>query len=293
MELSPTAVTHEFKRQQELGLLFAKATPERRALFEKLQTRQWFQKTDVELQKNLLTLPHKGKENYDGFLEDLAARPEHIANIHVERLVDLSRGKFAIVPKFEVSKVDNPNFRYTYEYVSWNTGPLAGAKGVVFVEKDGKLTHFIVLKGEKFATGKPGLDTVGGFFDKGIDGVHTIDDLIRREMAEELGKPNIAISHVERLGAINPDAGMTNARSELFAATISEHEMRTLSSNPVNPDIEELKSGPVVYPVEALPDVVMTNSDGFFLSTIARAWAKGIIPPPEPLVGKSVGFSPN
>ena len=91
MEVSPAAITQDAMRQQELALLLAKATPERRAIFEKLQTRPWFQKTDVELQKNLLTLPHKGKENYDGFLEDLADRPEEIANIHVERLVDLPR----------------------------------------------------------------------------------------------------------------------------------------------------------------------------------------------------------
>jgi len=280
-------------RQQEFAMLLAKASPERRAIFEKLQGKQWFQHTDFELQKKLLTLPRKGKENYDGFLADLAARPEDIANIHVERLVDVPRGKFAIVPKFEVSRIDRPNTRFTYEYVSWNTGPLSGAKGVVFVEKGGQLSHFIVLKGEKFATGKTGFDSVGGFFDKGTDGVNTIDDLIRKEIAEELGKPDIAISTIDRLGSLHPDAGMTNAKPELFAATISFDEMRRLPSQPVNPDIEELASGPVIYPLEALPQVVMTNSDGFFLSTIARAWAKGIIPPPEPLVGKSVIFSPN
>lgn len=293
MELSPTALAPEAVRQQELGMLLAKASPERRAIFEKLQSRRWFQKSDVELQKNLLTLPHKGKENYDGFLEDLAARPEEIANIRVERLIDLPKGKFAVVPKFEVSRVDKPGIRFTYEYVSWNTGPLSGAKGVVFVEKEGKVSHFIVLSGEKFATGKPGFDSIGGFHDKGVDGVETIDDTIRKEIAEELGTPDIAITGIDRLGSMHPDAGMTNAEPELFAATISYDEMRRLPTQPVNPDIEELRTGTVVFPIDALPNVVMKNSDSFFLSTIARAWAKGIIPPPQGIEGKRVGFSLN
>lgn len=293
MELSPTAVTEGFKRQQELALLLSKATPERRAIFEKLQGKQWFQKTDFELQKMLLALPSKGRENHDGFLDDLANRPEEISNIKVERLVDLPRGSFALVPKFEVSRKDNPNIRYTYEYVSGRAGPLSGAKGVVFVEQDGKTTHGIVLHGEKFSTGKPSWDSIGGFADIGDDGVNTMQDRIHKEIREELGTPGLSVKKIVDLGRMHPDVGMTNNEPKLFAAFISSDDMHKIPSNPVNPDIYELQSGAVMFPIDKLPDVVMTNSDGFFLSTIARAWAKGIIPPPEPLVGKSVGFSPN
>lgn len=293
MELSPPVLTPEAVKQQEFNVLLAKATPERRVLFEKLQTRQWFQKTDVELQKQLLTLPSKGIENHDGFLKDLAERPENIASIKVERMVDLPRGSFALVPKFEVSRLDNPSMRYTYEYVSSRGGPMNGEKGVVFVENGGKTTHFIVLQGEKFATGKKSWDSIGGFADIGADGVKTIHERTEHEIREELGVSDLIVRRKVDLGRITSDVGMTNNTPGIFAAFISGEDAKKISSTPINGDIYELQSGAVILSIDQLPQIVLTNTDSIFLSTIARAWAKGVIPPPEPLVGKSVGFSPN
>lgn len=288
MKLAPEAI-----KKQELDLILKQSTPERRQIYEKLRDKEWFRRTDIELQKQLMSLPDKGRQNHDGFLEDLADRPENIGNIKVERLIDLPRGNFALVPKFEVSRTDNPSIRYTYEYISWFTGPLSGAKGVVFVEKDGKTTHFILLKGDKFATGKPVLDSIGGFYEKGSDGVHTITDRMITEIREELGNRNLEIRKFENLGVVNPDPGMSNSAPELYAATISADDLPNISADPVNPDIYELKRGAVIIPMDQLPEIVLSNSDGIFLSTIARAWAKGIIPPPRALDGKCVGFSPN
>ena len=293
MEHPAPALTREAMTGQEIQLLLKQATPERRGIFEKLQEKAWFQHTDPSIQKTLLTLPSKGRENHDGFLEDLARRPEEIANIKVERMIDVPRGSFALVPKFEVSRKDNPAIRYTYEYVSWRTGPLSGAKGVVFVEKDGQTTHFIVLRGEKFAPGKKTWDAIGGFLDKDADGVRHLDDRILHEVREELGAPSAQVNKIVDLGRVMPDAGFSNNEPSLFAAFISDADMQTLSTQPVNPDIYELKSGAVILPVEQLADIVMENNDGYFLSTIARAWAKGIIAPPAGVSGKAVGFSPN
>lgn len=274
-------------------MLLGKSTPERRAIFEKLQEKKWFQKTDSELQKKLLALPDKGIENHDGFLEDLASRPEEISNIKVERLIDLPRGSFALVPKFEVSHTDNPSRRFTYEYVSWRNGPLSGEKGVVFVEKGGETTHFIVLRGEKFAPGKETYDSLGGFADLGVDGVTTIDERTAKELREELGVTDIKLTRKVNLGRINTDVGMTNNEPGVFAAFIDGSDAAKISSKPLNGDVYELKSGAVIFPMDKLPSVVMTNSDSFFLSAIARAWAKGIIPPPAGMMGKAVGFSQN
>ena len=279
--------------KQEMDSLLARTTPERRAIFESLQEKSWFANTAPELQKKLLTLPDKGRENHDGFLKNLAERPEEVSNVKIERMIDLPKGSFALVPKFEVSRVDNPSIRYTYEYVSWRTGPLSGAKGVVFVEKDGKTTHFIALRGEKFAPGKKVWDTVGGFIDIDADGVKTLDQRTTHEIKEELGIDNLQISRVVNLGRVAPDSGMTNNEPAIFAAFIKDTDMAKISSKPVNPDVYELKSGAVILPMEQLPKIVMENNDGYFLSTIARSWAKGIIAPPQGLEGKKVGFSVN
>lgn len=287
-------ISKDMVHRQEMDMLLAKATPERRAIGEKLLSKSWFQNTDLALQKTLLTLPAKGIENHNGFLADLADRPDEIANIKVERMVELPRGSFALVPKFEVSKKDNPSMRYTYEYVSWRNGPMTGEKGVVFVENGGKTTHFIVLRGEKFATGKPSWDSIGGFSDIGVvDGVHSLDERTVKEIQEELGVPDIVVKRKVSLGNINTDVGMTNNNPGIFAAFIDGRHASKISSKPLNGDIRELQTGAVVFPIEQLPNVVMTNSDSYFLSTIARAWAKGIIAPPGGIAGKNVGFSPN
>ncbi len=292
MEQAP-AVPRDVAKRQELEIVLKKTTPERRQIYEKLRDREWFRQTDIGLQKQLMELPDSGKRNHDRFLEDLADRPETVGNVKVERMIDLPHGNFALLPKFEVSRTDNPGMRYTYEYASWYTGPLSGAKGVVFVEKDGRPTHFIALRGEKFATGKPQVGAFGGFYDKGYNGMHTVTDTILTEIREELGNRGLEIRKFENLGMVQPDAGFTNNAPELYAATISADDLRKLPKDPVNPDVYELKQGAVVFPIEQLPDVVMANSDGYFLSVIAKAWAKGLIAEPRALDGRCVGFSPN
>jgi len=291
MEQGTSTLRPDFLHNQEVSVLLARATKERKAIFEKLQEKQWFQNTSTELQKTLLSLPDKGRENHDGFLKDLADRKEEISNIKVERMVDLPRGSYALVPKFEVSRLDNPSIRYTYEYVSWRTGPLSGAKGVVFVESQGQTTHFIVLRGEKFAPAKKTFDTIGGFIDVDSDGVSTIHERTVHEIQQELGVPKLEISRVVNLGNVLPDAGMSNNEPSLFAAFISDKDLGKISSTPVNPDVHELKSGAVIFPMADLPKIVMCNNDGYFLSTIARAWAKGIIAPPAHAVGTAVKLS--
>ncbi len=291
MEQGTSNLRPNLFNNQEVSVLLARATKERKAIFEKLQEKEWFLKSDPLIQKQLLTLPDKGRENHDGFLKDLANRKEVISNIKVERMIDLPRGSFALVPKFEVSRIDNPSLRYTYEYVSWRTGPLSGAKGVVFVEKEGQTTHFIVLKGEKFAPAKKTFDTIGGFIDVNSDGVSTIHERTIAEIQQELGVPKLEVSRVVNLGNVLPDAGMTNNEPSLFAAFISDKDLGKISSTPINPDVHELKSGAVIFPMADLPKIVMSNNDGYFLSTIARAWAKGIIAPPVGYSGKSSAIS--
>lgn len=293
MEHPVLQLSKEGMHQQELGMLLKKATPERRAIGEKLLEKPWFQHTDPELQKTLLSLPSKGIENHNGFLEDLANRPDTLSTIKIERMVDLPRGSYALVPKFEVSRLDNPSMRYTYEYVSWRNGPMTGEKGVVFVEDQGKTTHVVVLRGDKFATGKKSWDSIGGFADIGVNGVTSVDERTVKELQEELGIPDLAVTRKVNLGRINTDVGMTNNEPGIFAAFISSKDAQKIASKPLNGDTYELNSGAVIFPIDQLPNVVMANTDSFFLSTIARAWATGIIAPPHNFSGKAVGFSLN
>lgn len=260
-----------------LDRALAQASSERQAIFEELKQRPWFRNTIMELQVELATLPAEPKCNFDGFLRDLASRPDKISNVNVISLERIARGNFAIVPIFNVQ--NDKGDRYTYEYVSWRYGPQSGVKGLVLIETDGKPTHFVVLRGEKFATGRTETDSVGGFIDLNVDGVLKAVDRVKREIQEELGLPEVKlIRDPVDLGKLAIDPGMTNNRPGMFLASIDASEAANLQGRPLNPDPYELAGSAVIYPIAQLKDVVLKNEDSFFLSCVARAWASGAIP---------------
>ncbi|MDO8621579.1 MAG: hypothetical protein Q7R31_04870 [Candidatus Levybacteria bacterium] len=250
-------------------------TPKRKLIVESLMTRPWFQRTSKELQLELAQLPQQGRENHDGFLADLAGRPDKMGGIEVLELAKLPRGNFALIPTFKVK--NEKGDEYTYEYVSWRYGPNSGAKGIVFIENGGKISHFVVLRGEKFATGQKESDSVGGFIDLNVDGIKTVLQRIDREIKEELGVSDLKIKAVYDLGEVLPDAGMTNNKPRIFAAVINADEAQRVSGSPLNLDKYELRAGVVIIPISQLGKTTTINNDSFFLSAVARSAAYGII----------------
>jgi hypothetical protein len=245
----------------------------RRPIVDALKQRGWFNNTNQELQAELVTLP----DNHNGFLADLAERPEEVGGLEVSEMVELPRGAFALIPKFKVIRQEDGT-EYTYEYVSWRQGPDSGAKGLVLVEGDeGEYTHFIVLRGDKFATGEKEFDLVGGFAEPGEDGSIALQDRFVKEIQEELGLPDLEVKRAIPLGKVHVDAGMTNNHPSIFGAVIDGSEAERLSDSPVNPDIYELKSGTVVFPMSQLKELIKANDDAFFLTTVVRMVAEGEI----------------
>ena len=154
---------------KDLESVLQSLSNERREIVDRLREREWFKKTESELQIELATLP----DDHDGYLVDLAQRPEEVAGVKVESLAKLARGNFALVSVFNVRRLDTDT-AYTYEYISWKQGPKSGSKGLVLIEHEGKITHFILLRGDKFATARKEWDSVGGFAEpdeKGIRGL--------------------------------------------------------------------------------------------------------------------------
>lgn len=272
------------KRWEHLDKLHDTLTPQRRKIVDQLKSRPWFQDTKPELQVTLATLPQEGKENHDGFLADMAARPDKLGGVKVTGLADLARGNFALIPKFDVENEKGDKF--TYEYVSWRYGPESGAKGLVLVKgDDGEISHFVVLRGDKFATAKKESDSVGGFADLNVDGVTSMLGRIQTEVKEELGVPDLKVDSkdIYDLGMMLPDAGMTNNRPHLFAAVIDGKEAKKIPEglDTKNPDAYELKAGALVIPIGQLPEVIKMNNDAFFLSSVSRALAHGVIKWPQ------------
>lgn len=252
---------------------------ERFQIASALAERPWFQATAPELRTELLTLPEDdaARNNFNGFLADLAGRPDTISGVEVLELIRLPRGNFAIIPMFRVRNVA-AGVVYTYEYVSWKHGPVSGAKGIVFVRTGGVITHFILLRGEKFAPGKFVYDTIGGFADLNVDGVTKLIDRFKVEIQEELGVPDLVVEEALPLGSLLPDAGMTNNNPTLFGAIIDGGQTARLSRRPVNLDVLELAAGSLVFDIRQLAEVCRVNDDGFFLASVLRAIVHGMIP---------------
>ena len=259
--------------RKRYGKLLAKMTVERREIAETLFIRKWFLETDVKLQKELLAMP----ESWNRFLADIASRSELVGGITVLSLAKLARGNFTAIPVFNVLNPEKGN-KYTYEYVSWRFGPNPGSKGVVLVESGGKITHVIVLKGPKFASGiKEVYDTPGGFIEYGEDGKTKMEEGIKREVREELGVKELRVGKVYDLGRFLPDTGMTNNNPHLFAAVISEAEAKKIKNQVDNLDPYELRAQLLVLPMSSLRDVVIETEDAYFLAVVAKLDALGVI----------------
>ncbi len=256
-----------------------KPTAERQKIINKLAKCKWFASTSPELQNELINLPQTGAENHDGFLADLAARPERLGGVEVLKLHSLSRGAFGLIPRFNVRSLVGGH-EYTYEYISWRHGPLSGAKGLVFVRPadDQAPTHFIVMVGEKFAPGTKVYDTIGGFIDLGVEGVQSITDRMLLEIKQETGVADMPVDEVIKLGRVHTDAGMTNNQPALFMAFITSKDAARIPMEQLNPDIYELRAGPLVLPMSQLKQFCSEATDSYFFAALVKALASDKTP---------------
>ena len=254
--------------------LVSREGPACREIRESLLEKSWFQRTDHKLQQELLSLP----ETHNGYLKDLASRPEKIANINVTKLLKLAYGNFAIVSVFEIRNRASGRVS-TYEYVSWRHGPHSGAKGLLLVKDGESLTHFVVLHGEKFATALTETDLPGGFIESKDE--NAFDPMVARfttELQEELGLQNVTLegSPVD-LGGVAVDPGMTNSRVRLFVATINTSLAGRIDASKNNGSLE-LEMGAEIIPIERLATYLEQSESAFLGQCVLRAVNRGFIP---------------
>ena len=248
----------------------------RERVVDQLAGKPWWKATKPSLQQQVLSLP----ENCNGFLEDLSQRPTEIGGVRIlalDALLIPDAPIFGIFPVFLVQNLKNPAVIFRYQYFSWKQGPNSGAKGLVLVRQEERITHIICLRGESFAVGGLTFDCIGGFGDPESP---TLQDQFMTELKEELGDPGIQVEETILLGKGYPDRGQTNNHPSLFAAIISGQQLHRLSEIEAdNPDIYEMRSSMVVIPVEKLGSFVETNDDFYFHGICNRLVFKGVISP--------------
>lgn len=254
-------------------------SPERLEIEKIINDLPWFKATRGDMRQKLLNLP----ENANGFLKDLIQHPVRGGGVLLINLEDIFYSPFSIygiLVSFRVQNLKNLELIYGYEYFSWKQGPESGSKGVLLIEKEGKITHVISLRGFKFAAGKEVDDTIGGFANPDETGVAGMIKRFDKEIREELGIPNIKVKQIIPLGLLQVDAGLTNNRPNLFAAVVDGEEMQLKDYEETeNPDPYELRTSVIVTPIDRIGDFAREeNNDAYFLACIARLILTGILP---------------
>lgn len=245
-------------------------SPARRLIANTLLGHSWFKNTDPVIQRETLSLP----EDHDGLLRDLATRPDEIGELDVLKMTKIGYGHFLVILVFEVrSNITNQVF--TYEYASWKTGANPGARGIIFLEKAGQITHFLVSKNHRFSSNEAIYESIGGLylhiFEKQLQ---NLPKKMENEICFHLGTDQLEFNKVINLGKAHPDYGMTNNISDLFAATIDISELP-----PIIPkaDFRQTRK-PVGYEIKVVPineftNYIKTIEDNYFLSASARIMA--------------------
>lgn len=242
--------------------------PNRQKIEKKLNSTSWFKATDPAIQEKILNL----SEDYDGYLEDLATRPDEIGELDVLKMTKVSYGQYLVLSVFEV-RSNLTNQVFTYEYVSWKTGNTPGARGIIFLESEGKISHFVVSLSHKFSTGKESYEAIGGLYLRFFGNkAQNLPKKVEEEICFHLGIDHLEFTKVISLGQANPDLGMTNNVSDLFVAIVDiSHKSKLITK----PDFRSTHK-PVGFEIKVIPISEFTDylgkiDDNYFLSAAARA----------------------
>lgn len=240
----------------------------RQELLKKFLAHDWFKATSEEIQKELISLP----EDYNGFLDSLVVRPDEIGEVDVQKITKIGYGHYMIMPVFEVrSNVTNQIF--TYEYVSWKTGVNPGMKGIIFLENQGEITHFLIAQSHKFSTASSAYDGIGGLYLRVLDNkIINFPKKIETEIKFHLGVDKVEFKKIYELGKCHPDHGMTNNETDLYAAIIDISHLPNLI---VKENFRETHK-PIGYEIKIVhisefTDYIQSKvEDNYFLSAAAR-----------------------
>ncbi|KKT39590.1 MAG: hypothetical protein UX47_C0011G0010 [Candidatus Collierbacteria bacterium GW2011_GWA2_46_26] len=243
-------------------------TENRKKIVEKLQKHLWFKNTDQSIKDELANLA----EDYDPFLVDLADRPDEIGELDVLKMIKLGYGHFMIMPVFEVrSTITNQIF--TYEYCSWKTGRKPGMRVLIFLEREGEITHFVLSNSHKFSVAHSVYDAIGGLYLHIFENqIVNLPKKVENEIRFHLGVEKVEFKKIYDLGRCHPDYGMSNNQSDLYAATIDISHLPNLvlkedfriTHKPVGIEIK-------IVHISELRDYILNQiEDNYFLSAISR-----------------------
>ena len=233
---------------------------------EMLSGKTWWKATFPFIRLQITSMP----PSWDGFVSDLARRKDIVGGVTLVRIAQFSPdpAMFGGIIAFDV--IQPGGNLGTYMYHSWNKGGFSGSKGMVFVQNDNRITHFIYLEVERFSLGgELSVDCPGGFAQPGEDALKTM----MKELHEELGiEVNVVVA--VPLGPIHVDAGVTSNYPELFYVVIDGKGIPEEASSSLL-DEAESRMKYHMKPIAQFMRFVADNDDGLTGNIVAKMLAMG------------------
>lgn len=261
------------KNLKELTLLLSSS---RKELLSRLLLRKWFKHTDYSLQKEVLTLP----DDWEGYLSDLSKRKDEIGGMEVLALSDFKRGDFVGLTRFKVRVLATNEVLNYGEYVNYKFGSNPGYRGIILLEEDGQIKHFIVKKSEKFPVGESVYESFGGTIQYKQGQLINMPKNAEKEIKRQLGLEELNIKRFIDLGQMYTDVGRASHHISLFGAIIdvthNAEKLRLLKDKEIS-NTKRVSFELKIEPIERLHEYVNKVDDSFFLASVLRLVSLGII----------------
>jgi len=241
-----------------------------------IQSRRWYQNSDQEIRTKINEIP----DDFQGFLNDLVDRGEDNEFYSIIKITNIYWDDRYAIPQFEVkSKRDGKD--YVNSYIAWRKGIYHSLRGLVLIETEGEISHFLIRKSVRFAAQKEVYESIGSIYpprdieEKGP----AYEFYLQTELSGVLRIPDLKISRLYDLGQIYPDIGMSDNIVKLFAAQIEVGSIETIDTyiNGKRYNDKRYDYGFEVIPIGRLLKFLAETNDSFLLSIFGRLQALNVI----------------
>ncbi|MFI5240829.1 MAG: dTDP-glucose 4,6-dehydratase [Microgenomates group bacterium] len=244
-------------------------------VMKNLESKGWFQESSDEIKAKIKTLAMNPATF--GYVEDLSSHEDEIGEDKLLKLIEIDHaapefGIYGIATWFIVE--DAKGDKRSEGYYSWGWGPKSGAKLLVMIRRNGKITHFAFQREGKFPTGSVEYNLAGGFPKLNESVLNFILRSLKKDLNIDARDESITLNEIISLGRVTPDSGMTNNHPNLYAVMLD-------FGKDVYPEIQagdklEEDEGLVLWPVNEISEIVSKCDDSYFLSAMARLTLSGI-----------------
>jgi hypothetical protein len=241
-----------------------------------LKSKSWFLNSPESVREAIMALP----EICNGFVNDLADRPEAFGDFVFLKISDFTYSKPFAFCTFDVKSTFTGQI-YKKVVTSWDKGTFHSIKGIILLETNGKISHFVVRTYESFSASKVLIESVGSIFPP--ENFRSGDKLpivyLESELKRMMRLPDIKISKCIDLGQVYPDQSMSDNIVSLFAAIV-----KVKSAENFNIFIKDKKYDDgkytysfIMYPIEELLNFLSQTQDSFSLAMFGRLQALNVI----------------